>query len=120
MKRCYRRRSARPAASPASSPASSRPSRSGTSRCTSPTSPAPSGRGRGFEQRYREHSVSVDLGMNAATGTPATSFNEREMQICTVARTVEDGKTYWVAGGGGPLYALLLAIRLYAPGAQYI
>jgi glutaconate CoA-transferase, subunit B len=64
--------------------------------------------------------MSVDLGMSAATGAPAASFNEREMQICTVARMVEDGKTYWVAGGGGPLYAVLLAIRLYAPGAQYI
>ena len=31
------------------------------------------------------------------TGTPATSFNEREMQICTVARMVEDAKTYCVA-----------------------
>jgi glutaconate CoA-transferase subunit B len=33
---------------------------------------------------------------------------------------VEDGKTYWVAGGGGPMYAVLLAIRLYAQNAQYI
>ena len=53
-------------------------------------------------------------------GTPATSFNEREMQICTVARMVEDAKTYWVAGGGGPMYAVLIAIKLYAPAAQYI
>jgi len=64
--------------------------------------------------------MNINLDMSAATGTPATSFNEREMQICTVARMVEDGKTYWVAGGGGPLYAVLLAIKLYAPGAQYI
>ena len=64
--------------------------------------------------------MTLDLGMSAPTGTPATSFNEREMQICTVARMVEDGKTYWVAGGGGPMYAVLIAIRLYAPGAQYI
>jgi glutaconate CoA-transferase subunit B len=42
------------------------------------------------------------------------------MQICTVARMVEDGKTYWVAGGGSPMYAVLMAIRLYAPDAQYI
>jgi glutaconate CoA-transferase subunit B len=42
------------------------------------------------------------------------------MQICTVARMVEDGRTYWVAGGGGPMYAVLLGIRLYATGAQYI
>src|SRR5438874_2341795 len=53
-------------------------------------------------------------------GAPATSFAEREMQICIVARMVEDGRTYWVAGGGSPMYAVLLAIRLYAPGAQYI
>src|SRR5438045_8435183 len=53
-------------------------------------------------------------------GTPASSFAEREMQICIVARMVEDGRTYWVAGGGSPMYAVLLAIRLYARGAQYI
>lgn len=61
-----------------------------------------------------------DLGIHPASGTPASSFNEREMQICTVARMTEDAKTYWVAGGGGPMYAVLLAIRLYAPAAQYI
>ncbi len=61
-----------------------------------------------------------DLGLKAAAGTLATSFNEREMQICTVASLVEDGRTYWVAGGGGPMYAVLMAIRLYARGAQYI
>jgi glutaconate CoA-transferase subunit B len=64
--------------------------------------------------------MSVDLGLKPGHGTAATSFNEREMQICTVARMVEDGKTYWVAGGGGPMYAVLLAIKLYAPAAQYI
>ncbi len=32
--------------------------------------------------------------------TPATYFNEREHQICLVARMVEDPWTYWVAGGG--------------------
>src|SRR3972149_5251203 len=40
--------------------------------------------------------------------------------MCTVARMVEDGKTYWVAGGGTPLYATLLGKKLYAPDAQYI
>ncbi|MDP9236105.1 MAG: acyl CoA--acetate/3-ketoacid CoA transferase subunit beta [Chloroflexota bacterium] len=60
------------------------------------------------------------LNVHPPSGTPAPSFNEREMQICTVARMSEDGKTYWVAGGGGPMYAVLLAIRLYAPSAQYI
>src|SRR3990172_2763827 len=52
--------------------------------------------------------------------TRATSFSEREMQICTAARMIEDGKTYWVAGGGGPMYAILLGKKLYAPNAQYI
>ena len=52
--------------------------------------------------------------------TKATSFSEREMQICTAARMIEDGKTYWVAGGGGPMYAILLGKMLYAPQAQYI
>ncbi len=54
-----------------------------------------------------------------AIGTPATRFSEREFEICVTARTVEDGKTYWVAIGGGPLYAILLAQRLYAPSAMY-
>ena len=61
-----------------------------------------------------------DLGIRPGAGTRAASFNEREMQICTVARMVEDAKTYWVAGGGSPMYAVLLAIKLYTPGAQYI
>jgi glutaconate CoA-transferase subunit B len=64
--------------------------------------------------------MTSDLGLKPRIGTPAASFNEREAQICTVARMVEDGKTYWVAGGGSPMYAVLLAIRLYAPAAQYI
>lgn len=58
--------------------------------------------------------------MHPGAGTRAASFNEREMQICTVARMVEDAKTYWVAGGGSPMYAVLLGIRLYAPNAVYI
>ncbi len=64
--------------------------------------------------------MQTDLILHQPAGTPASSFNEREMQICTVARMTEDRKTYWVAGGGGPMYAVLLAIRLYAPAAQYI
>ncbi len=64
--------------------------------------------------------MTIDLGLRPGTGARAASFNEREAQICTVARMVEDGKTYWVAGGGSPMYAVLMAIRLYAPGAQYI
>ncbi|MCA9823301.1 MAG: CoA-transferase [Dehalococcoidia bacterium] len=50
----------------------------------------------------------------------AEAFSEREAAMCTVARMVEDGKTYWVAGGGTPLYSTLLGKRLYAPMAQYI
>ena len=64
--------------------------------------------------------MTLDLKIHTPAGTRATSFSEREMQICTVARMVEDAKTYWVAGGGGPMYAVLLAIKLYAPAAQYI
>ena len=53
--------------------------------------------------------------------TGATSFNEREAEACYVARLLEDGRTYWVAGGGGPMYAVLLAQRMgYAPSAMYI
>jgi glutaconate CoA-transferase subunit B len=36
------------------------------------------------------------------------------------ARLVEDDRTYWVAAGGGPMYTVLLAQRLYAPGAIYV
>jgi glutaconate CoA-transferase subunit B len=52
--------------------------------------------------------------------TPATYFNEREHQICLVARMVEDARTYWVAGGGSPMAAILLAKRLFAPSAVYV
>ena len=60
--------------------------------------------------------------MNAVTkavGTPATTFSEREFEICVTSRMIEDAKSYWVAIGGGPLYAVLLAQRLYAPTAMY-
>ena len=53
-------------------------------------------------------------------GTPATYFNEREHQICLVARMVEDARTYWVAGGGSPMASILLAKKLYAPNAVYV
>lgn len=53
-------------------------------------------------------------------GTRAAAFSEREMQICVTARLVENNRTYWVAGGGGPMYAVLLAKKLYHPQAQYI
>ncbi|MEX2236138.1 MAG: CoA-transferase [Dehalococcoidia bacterium] len=51
---------------------------------------------------------------------PASQFTEREAQIVNVAHMVENGKTYWVAGGGSPLYAIILAKRSAAPQAQYI
>ena len=50
----------------------------------------------------------------------AAYFNEREHQICTVARMIEDAKTYWVAGGGSPMTSILLATKLYAPNAIYV
>jgi glutaconate CoA-transferase, subunit B len=52
--------------------------------------------------------------------TPATHFAEREHLICTVARMIEENKSYWVGGGGEPLYTILLAQQLYTPGVQYI
>jgi glutaconate CoA-transferase subunit B len=52
--------------------------------------------------------------------TPATYFNEREHQICLVARMIEDARTYWVAGGGSPMAAILLAKKLYTPTAVYV
>ena len=52
--------------------------------------------------------------------TKASYFNEREHEICLVARMIEDGKTYWVAGGGGPMAAVLMAKKLYTPQAQYV
>ena len=50
----------------------------------------------------------------------AQTFAEREFQVCITARLVEDEKTYWVAAGGGPMYSVLLAKRLYAPNALYV
>src|SRR2546428_7600004 len=50
----------------------------------------------------------------------ATYFNEREHQICLVARMVEYARTYWVAGGGSPMAAILLAKKLYTPNAVYV
>ena len=72
-------------------------------------------RARSSQGHHRREEVSADATLRPAIGTPAASFNEREAQICTVARMVEDGRTYWVAGGGSPMYAVLLGIRLYAP-----
>lgn len=52
--------------------------------------------------------------------TPATHFAEREHLICTVAHMIEENRSYWVGGGGEPLYTILLAQRLYTPGVQYL
>ncbi len=52
--------------------------------------------------------------------TRAEAFSDREVAMCQVARLVEDGRTYWAAGGGTPLYSVLLGKKLYAPEAQYI
>ena len=52
--------------------------------------------------------------------TPATHFAEREHLICTVSRVIEEEKSYWVGGGGEPLYSILLAQRLHASGVQYM
>ena len=52
--------------------------------------------------------------------TRADAFNDREVEICTVAKIIENGRTYWVTGGGTPLYATLLARKLHAPDAQYL
>jgi glutaconate CoA-transferase, subunit B len=54
------------------------------------------------------------------TAPKAASFAERELQVCVAARLVEDERTYWVAAGGGPMYTVLLAKRLYAPNALYV
>ena len=50
----------------------------------------------------------------------ASTFAEREFQVCITARLIEDDRTYWVAAGGGPMYSVLLARRLYAPNAIYV
>jgi glutaconate CoA-transferase subunit B len=49
-----------------------------------------------------------------------SAFAEREFQVCIAARLAEDERTYWVAAGGGPMYTVLLARRLYAPNAIYV
>jgi glutaconate CoA-transferase subunit B len=51
--------------------------------------------------------------------TPASAFSEREHMVCTVSHLIEDGATYWVAGGGSPLYSTLLAKHRHAPDAMY-
>src|SRR6476659_7266447 len=50
----------------------------------------------------------------------AASFAEREFQVAITTRLIEDQNNYWVAAGGGPMYSVLLARRLYAPNALYV
>lgn len=50
----------------------------------------------------------------------AEAFSEREVAMAITARLIENGRTYWAAGGGTPLYSVLLGKRLYAPEAQYV
>ncbi|HQW51819.1 MAG TPA: hypothetical protein PL082_07170, partial [Tepidiformaceae bacterium] len=52
--------------------------------------------------------------------TRAEAFSDREVAMCQVARLVENGRTYWAAGGGTPLYSVLLGQKLYAPDAHYV
>jgi hypothetical protein len=52
--------------------------------------------------------------------TRADAFADREVEICNLAKLIEPGRIYWVAGGGTPLYSVLLAKQLYAPDAQYV
>ena len=40
--------------------------------------------------------------------------------MCLVARMIEDGRTYWPAGGGTALLGVLLGKQLYAPGAVHV
>jgi acyl CoA:acetate/3-ketoacid CoA transferase beta subunit len=50
----------------------------------------------------------------------AESFSDAEVEICNVARMIENGRTYWAAGAGSPLWAVLLGQRLQAPDALYV
>ncbi len=55
------------------------------------------------------------------TAPKAASFAGRcEFQVSITTRLIEDQKNYWVAAGGGPMYSVLLARRLYAPNALYV
>jgi glutaconate CoA-transferase subunit B len=48
------------------------------------------------------------------------TFTDMEQIICTTARLLEEDKLYFVAIGGPPLVAVLLAKRLYAPKIAYV
>lgn len=48
------------------------------------------------------------------------NFTQGEHIICATANLVENDKAYWVAIGGPPLTAMLLARRLHAPNVCYV
>ena len=48
------------------------------------------------------------------------TFTDMEQIICTTARLMEEDKLYFVAIGGPPLLAVLLAKRLYTPEIAYV
>ena len=52
--------------------------------------------------------------------SPTHSFTDMEQVIYTTARMMEQDKLYFVAIGGPPLLAVLLAKRLYSPEMAYI
>lgn len=47
-------------------------------------------------------------------------FTDMEQVICTTARMLEEHKLYFVAIGGPPMVAVLLAKRLYSPEMAYV
>ncbi len=52
--------------------------------------------------------------------TAARTFTDMEQIICTTAHLMEEDRTYFVAIGGPPLLAVLLAKRLSAPKIAYV
>jgi len=48
------------------------------------------------------------------------TFTQSEHIICTLANLIEGDKSYWVAIGGQPLMAVLLARRLQTPNVCYV
>ena len=48
------------------------------------------------------------------------NFTQTEQILCTTANLIEEDKAYWVAIGGPPLMAMMLARRLNAPNVFYV
>jgi glutaconate CoA-transferase subunit B len=48
------------------------------------------------------------------------AFTDTEQVICSTARLIEEDRLYFVAIGGSPLVAIILARRLRAPGVAYV